>query len=64
MDSKLKPHMQFIKLPSPASYKPHENVINKARHILKFSKMLKNTRKKAAIVNADKMLVTVNYIEN
>jgi len=56
--------MQLIKFASPESYKPHENVINKARHILKFSNMLNNTRKHAAIIDADKMLVTVIYIEN
>jgi hypothetical protein len=56
--------MQLIKLVSPASYKPHKNVINKARHILKSSNMLKNTKKNEAIVNADKMLVSVIYNEN
>ena len=56
--------MQIIKLVSPASYKPHEKVMSKARHILKSINMLKNTKKKVATVNADMMLITVVQYEN
>ena len=58
LDSKLKPHMQAIKLVIPALYKPHEKVMSKARHILKSMNMLKNTKKNVATVNADMMLIT------
>jgi type IV secretory pathway VirB4 component len=56
--------MQLIKLLSPASYKPYENVINKARHILKSPKMLKKIKKNVATVNANKLLIIVIFTEN